>query len=136
MRTLKLNGREYLETTTLPHLITAVEKLCDQYGDRSTRASETDVDWKSLSHAVRVYQQVIELLETETVTFPRQNAVELLKIKSGQVPLDDVKMQLQELDDKVNELLKVTTLPEVTQEFRAEVEEILYTWLCHQYDGA
>jgi hypothetical protein len=70
MRTLKLNGREYLETTTLPHLIGAVDKLVEQYGERSTRASETTVDWKSLSHAVRVYEQVEELLQESTSSSP------------------------------------------------------------------
>lgn len=133
MRTLKLNGREYLETTTLPHLINAVEKLCDQYGERSTRASETDVDWKSLSHAVRVYQQVIELLNTGFVTFPRPNAAELLEIKSGKVALADVKDLLAGLDDEVNALLKVSTLPEVNDAFRASVEADLQQWLKRQY---
>lgn len=133
MRTLKLNGREYLETTTLPHLIAAVEKLCDQYGERSTRASETDVDWKSLSHAVRVYQQVIELLETGFVTFPRQNADNLLKIRKGEHSLESVKDLLRDLDDQTNDLLAVTTLPEVTEEFRSEVDDVLYAWLQTQY---
>ena len=133
MRTLKLNGREYLETTTLPHLINAVEKLCDQYGERSTRSSETNVDWKSLSHAVRVYQQVIELLETGFVTFPRPNAENLLKIRNGEHSLDSVKDLLSDLDEQVNEMLAVTTLPEVTHEFREEVEDVLCDWLYKMY---
>lgn len=133
MRTLKLNGREYLETTTLPHLIGAVEKLCDQYGERSTRASEVDVDWKSLSHAVRVYQQVIELLETGFVSFPRKNAKFLLDVKQGKHELDHVKRLLAGLDDKVNFLLTKTTLPEVNEEFRARVDEVLLVWLTEVY---
>lgn len=133
MRTLKLNGREYLETTTLPHLITAVEKLVDQYGDRSTKASETEVDWKSLSHAVRVYEQVIELLQTGFITFPRHNADALLRIKKGEHKLESVKDLLRDLDDNVNELLAESTLPEVTEEFRSEVDGVLYAWLESQY---
>lgn len=134
MRTLKLNGREYLETTTLPHLINAVEKLCDQYGDRSTRASEVDVDWKSLSHAVRVYQQVIELLETGFITFPRKNAKFLLDVKKGHHDIEDIKKLLASLDDKVNALLEVSTLPEVSEEFRAKVEgEVLLPFLKKLY---
>ena len=122
MRTLKLNGREYLETTTLPHLINAVEKLCDQYGERSSRASEVDVDWKSLSHAVRVYQQVIELLQTGFITFPRPNAKFLLDVKKGKHDIEDIKRLLGKLDDRVTDLLKESTLPEVDDAFRKNVE--------------
>lgn len=129
MRTLKLNGREYLETTTLLHFKGAVEKLIGQYGDRSTKASETDVDWKSLSHATRVYQQVIELLETGFITFPRSNAVNLLAIKQGERSLDSVKELLRDLDDQVQEALLTTTLPEVDEVFRARVDDMLFTWI-------
>lgn len=135
MRTLKLNGREYLETTTLPHLIGAVEKLCEQYGERSTRASEVDVDWKSLSHAVRVYQQVIELLETKFITFPRPNAKFLLDVKKGKHDLESVKRLLGKLDDRTNELLKKSDLPEVTEEFRKHVEStVLLPFLTDLYE--
>lgn len=135
MRTLKLNGREYLETTTLPHLINAVEKLVDQYGDRSTRASEVDVDWKSLSHAVRVYQQVIELLETGFVSFPRKNAKFLLDVKQGYHDLEHVKRLLGGLDDKVTYLLSKSTLPQVDEEFRAKVErDVLLPFLKKMYN--
>jgi len=136
LRTLKLNGREYLETTTLPHLIGAVEKLCDQYGERSTRASEVDVDWKSLSHAVRVYQQVIELLETGFITFPRKNAKFLLDVKKGHHNIEDIKRLLGSLDDKVNALLETSKLPEVDDAFRAKVEnEVLLPFLIKLYEG-
>lgn len=135
MRTLKLNGREYLETTTLPHLIGAVEKLCEQYGERSTRASEVDVDWKSLSHAVRVYQQVIELLETKFITFPRPNAKFLLDVKKGKHDLESVKRLLGKLDDRANELLKKSDLPEVTEEFRKHIEStVLLPFLTDLYE--
>ncbi len=133
MRTLKLNGREYLETTTLPHLISSVEKLCEQYGDRSTRAAKEDVDWKSLSHAVRVYQQVIELLETGFITFPRPNAKFLLEVKSGEIEIEAVKELLGQLDDRVQELVDGSTLPAVDDAFRERVEEMLVDWLFNQY---
>lgn len=137
MRTLKLNGREYLETTTLPHLINAVEKLCEQYGERSTKASEVDVDWKSLSHAVRVYQQVIELLETGFISFPRKNAKFLLDVKKGRHDIEDVKKLLAALDDKVNVLLATSLLPEVNDQFRTEVEnEVLLPFLNKLYSEA
>lgn len=132
MRTLKLNGREYLETTALLHFKGAVEKLVDQYGERSTKAAETDVDWKSLSHAVRVYQQVIELLETGWVTFPRPNAANLLKIKKGEHELESVKALLRDLDDQTMEMVRASTLPK-SDELRVAVDNTLYDWLQKLY---
>lgn len=129
IRTLKLNGREYLETTTLQHFSNAVLKLVVSYGERSTRASETDVDWKSMSHAVRVYQQVLELLEFGRITFPRPNAESLLKIRMGQYSLESVKDLLRDLDDSVNETVAASTLPNADDAMRAEMDDALYDWL-------
>jgi hypothetical protein len=133
MRTLKLNGREYLETTTLLHFRNAVEKLVDQYGERSTKAAETDVDWKSLSHAVRVYEQVIELFDTGWITFPRPNAKSLLRIKQGQCQLEVVKQLLRDLDDEVNLRLAETTFPVVNEVTRQRADSLLFDWLQSEY---
>jgi hypothetical protein len=144
MRTLELNGRSYLETTAVSHFEEAVRKLADQYGDRSTRASEVDVDWKSLSHAVRVYQQVIEYLETGWITFPRQNAANLLAIKSGEHKIEDVKDLLRDLDDEVNGILSGVEDPDrvwtsgqtpdvVAKPSKEDLDAALYTWLKGQY---
>lgn len=133
LRTLKLNGREYLETTTVLHFRGAIEKLIDAYGERSTKASETDVDWKSLSHAVRVYQQVIELLQTGFITFPRPNAEALLKIRKGQHSLESVKALLKDLDDTVTELVEESSLPHVDDATRERADQMLYDWLLELY---
>lgn len=134
MRTLKLNGREYLETTALSHFKGAVEKLVDQYGERSTKAAETDVDWKSLSHAVRVYQQVIEYLQTGHITFPRPNADALKAIRMGQAPLSMVKELLRELDDQVQELTLKSTQP-TADELRESADDLLCDWLHGEYNS-
>lgn len=135
-RTLELNGRAYLETTALSHLSIAVSKLIGQYGERSTLAAEVDVDWKSMSHAVRVYQQVLELLETGWITFPRPNADALAAIKNGLVPIEVVKDLLRDLDDQVMTAVEASTLPEVDDSFRERTDETLFQWLlrCPTHD--
>lgn len=134
MRTLKLNGREYLETTTIPHFKTAVEKLVASYGGRSTTAAGTEVEWKSLAHAVRVYQQVVELLTEGHITFPRPNAAELLAIRQEKIPLEEVKIMLRDLDDQVQVLVAESTLPLSNEELREEVERNLMDLLRTLYD--
>ena len=133
LRTLKLNGREYLETTALLHFRHAVSQLVDQYGERSTKAAETDVDWKSLSHAVRVYQQVLELLDFGVISFPRPNVSSLLKIRNGELPLENVKDLLRNLDDLVVEAIASSKLPVVDEAMRARAETMLYDWLIKAY---
>lgn len=127
-RTLKLNGREYLETTTLEHLKTAVTKLADQYGVRSTAASETDVDWKSLMHATRVYEQVLELLKTGEIMFPRPNATLLLSIKQAKFSIERVEELLGDLDDQVFTAVENSTLP-TGDALRYQAEDLLLEFL-------
>lgn len=136
LRTMLLNGREYLETTRLDHLRAAVLKLIGSYGERSERAGEEDVDWKSLSHAVRVFQQAEELLTTGKMTFPRTNAAELLAIKQGRVDPEEVRAQLAELETRVTELqaenpLKLQTKSQLLE---ARFNEWLVDQLLRLYD--
>ena len=133
MRTLEMNGRTYLETTTLKHLIGLVTKKVSEYGERTVNASKVDVDFKSLSHAVRVYQQSIELLDTGHITFPRPNAVELLAIKSGEADLEVVKQQLRDLDAEVHQKIQSTKLPPRTASMDAAAELFLLEYLRDLY---
>lgn len=107
---LEVNGRSYMENTTIMHLKGQVQKKIDRYGPRTTEASEEAVDWKSLSHAVRVYQQIIELGVYRTITFPRPNTGYLLDIKQGKLPVEDVHLVLNELDARVKEIEEANLL--------------------------
>lgn len=127
-RSLELNGRSYLQSTTLSHLRLQVEKIIKQFGDRTNAAAETDVDYKSLSHAVRVYQQAIELLDTGVITFPRPNAEFLLSVKQGKEDLESVKTLLMQLDDEVQLKIKTTTIQQRTDALVKESE----AWLMGQ----
>lgn len=83
-----------------------IEKLVSNYGERSLKAeSNHGVDWKSLSHAVRVSYQAIEFLNTHTMTFPRPEKDLLLKIKLG-------KISFMEVSDLITNLLKEVELCE------------------------
>ncbi len=61
-------------------------RIYEEYGDRARKAQANEgVDWKALSHAVRVGEEAKELLSTGFVTFPRPEAAQLLRIKRGEV---------------------------------------------------
>lgn len=133
MRTLKLNGRDYLETTTAEHLRTAVQKLVDSYGHRTQAAAEMEVDRKSLMHAVRVYQQALELLQTGRMVFPRPNSKQLLSVKTDQ-PLEEVKALLLSLEEELETAqANSKVLPAKTPELEAAFDEWLLQELRRQY---
>jgi hypothetical protein len=120
-RTLTVNGREYLETMPLREFHRSISALIESYGARSTRAEQDGVDWKSLSHAVRVYDQIVEYLDLGTMVFPRPNPVHLLAIKNGELPLEFVKQRITSLELCVNSMLMDSKLPDPTPEWTARV---------------
>ena len=134
LRTLELNGRSYTESTALSHVLQQLDKMIDSYGERSNRAAQVDVDFKSLSHAVRVYQQAIEVLDTGSVTFPRPNAAFLLRVKSGQMDLEEVKTLLKALDAEVLSKMETSTVRKKTTELQARAERWLLSTLRELYD--
>lgn len=63
----------------------------DAYGHRAQMAEKNEgIDWKALSHAVRIASEAKELLETGFITFPRPDRELLIKIKTGQMIYDEV----------------------------------------------
>lgn len=76
------------------HLI--YKKLLDEYGERALLAERNEgVDWKALSHAVRIGNQSIELLTTGHVTFPRPEREHLMAVKAGLVPYAAVAEEIE-----------------------------------------
>lgn len=88
-------------------------KVSDGYGDRAKQAQVNEgVDWKALSHAVRVGMEAIELLTTGHVTFPRPEAAHLLDIKLGKLPYKEVSEEIEFLLQMVEDSAAASTLPD------------------------
>lgn len=95
-------GRRLQYTASIKHARDVMAKLVDQYGRRSLQAESNEgVDWKALSHAVRVGTQALELLGTGHVTFPLPNAVHVLDIKLGRLPYQQVSAEIEGLLEQV-----------------------------------
>ncbi len=91
-------GRKLQFTATIKHARDVIASLVNEYGQRALQAeSQQGVDWKALSHAVRVATQAIELLQTGNVTFPLPNAAHILEIKIGQLPYQAVSAEIEDL---------------------------------------
>lgn len=90
------------------------DKVWQNYGERARQAMNNEgIDWKAMSHAVRVAEQARELLTLRRITFPRPNADHLRAIKLGQIPYDQVSEELEALLEEV-EAIENTPLPAKT----------------------
>lgn len=105
-------GRKMSFTASIKMARDTMQRLVDEYGQRALQAEKQQgVDWKALSHAVRVGRQAIELLKTSNVTFPLPYAEHVLAIKLGKLPYQDVAGEIEGLLAQVEETAAQSTLP-------------------------
>lgn len=99
---LEVCGRKLSYNATIKSGRDVVARLVDEYGHRALQAErQQGVDWKALSHAVRVGTQALELLQTGKVTFPLPNAAAILAIKLGERPYQAVAEEIERLLEEV-----------------------------------
>ena len=100
------------------------KRVFDEYGARALQAETNDgVDWKALSHAVRIGQEALELFETGKIVFPRPNASYLLDIKQGKVEYKVVSVEIEQLLDDVEAASIKANLPDEVD--RKKVDELV-----------
>jgi hypothetical protein len=98
-------------TNTLKEAVAIYRRIHENYGDRAQLAEKNEgIDWKALSHAVRVGLEAAELLNTHHVTFPLPYAPHILQIKQGLVPYDLVAQEIETLLESVERAAEASTL--------------------------
>jgi hypothetical protein len=96
---------------TIKEAYNIYKRIYDEYGERARQAlNNENIDWKALSHAVRVGQEAMELLEFHRVTFPLPNAKHILDIKQGKLPYAQVAEEIEHLLSTVEDASRVSTL--------------------------
>lgn len=112
MMHLEVINRKTPFTIAVKEAYRVYKRAFDEYGERARMAEKNEgVDWKAISHAVRVGHQAIELLETQRMIFPRPDAERLKVIKAGERPYKEVSEELDELLTKVLSAVEKSTLP-------------------------
>jgi ribosome-binding protein aMBF1 (putative translation factor) len=110
---LEVCGRKLSYNASAKNSRDVVQNLVNEYGQRALQAEQQQgIDWKALSHAVRVGNQAIELLETHYVTFPLPNREHILDIKLGRLQYQAVAEEIEELLVKVEDAAAKSTLPD------------------------
>lgn len=116
-------GKKFPYTNTWATVRKSLQKSLDNYGDRVKMYDGEGVDWKALSHAIRITEQVLELSEHGVMTFPRPNAEFLRAVKLGQVPLQVAMDYLTECFNKVDSAVEKSVLKERTDRLAEEFTE-------------
>lgn len=110
---LEVCGRKLPYTVAIKEAAGVMRRLLADYGRRALQAESQDgVDWKALSHAVRVATQGLELLSTGHVTLPSADAGHLLAIKTGQVAYGAVVDEIERLLSEVEQAVLRSRLPD------------------------
>ncbi|HUV84322.1 MAG TPA: hypothetical protein VMV86_01355, partial [Methanosarcinales archaeon] len=112
---LDICGRKFGMMDKLGHIVEVMSTIEQRYGDRARLAEKNEgVDWKALSHALRVCYEAQELLSTGKVTFPFTGTKRdvLLKIKKGEAQYKDVSELIEKNMELVKVYEKISKLPE------------------------
>jgi len=116
---LEVCGRKLPYTASLKNAIDVLQRLFDEYGTRALMAETNQgIDYKAMSHAIRIAEQAIELFDTGFITFPRPNAQYLLDVKLGKVDYKIMAERIENLFDEVKAASEKSSLPaKVDQEW-------------------
>lgn len=117
VRQLEVCGRKVPFTASIKTARDMVQHLVAEYGQRALQAERHEgVDWKALSHAVRVGREAVELFTTGRIVFPLPYAGHLVRIKRGELPYAAVAEEIERLLDAVETSAATSSLPEVPDE--------------------
>jgi hypothetical protein len=125
-RYIELLGKRFAGSVTVGYFATKIAEMEAQFGNR-TRSSADGVDFKALSHAVRVLNEVEELLDDNFITFPLKSRVYITAIKEGHETLKDVMKYIDRKLDIVQNKLEQSNLPEKSNE--ELMEKLLLEWI-------
>lgn len=105
-------GKRMLFNASIKSARFITQKIVEQYGSRALAAENNQgVDWKSLSHAVRIGREAIEFLNTQNLTFPRPEAKHLIDIKLGILPFQQISEEIEQILAEVDNAELYSKLP-------------------------
>jgi hypothetical protein len=119
---LEVLGKKFPPTVSISYLLAKLVAMEDSYGSRA-RAASNNVDWKAMSHALRVILEVEELVSECFITFPLKQKEYIYKVKQGAIPVAEVLEILEEKIGCIDTLMLNTKLADSQDE--AFVKELI-----------
>ncbi len=112
---VELLGKRFAGSVRVGYFAARIQEMEQLFGHRTRKASG-GVDYKALSHAVRVINEVEELLDDAFITFPLKNRAYIMEIKEGKISLEDVMHYIDGKLDIVQEKLEKTSISSTSDE--------------------
>lgn len=110
---LHVCGRKMGFQSTVKVAKECYDRVLNEYGERAKVAHlDGGVDFKALSHAVRVNHEALELLSTGNITFPRPEKELLLSIKKRMLPPQEIYAMIEEGMVSLEKAFKESSLRE------------------------
>lgn len=112
-------GKKFDHHCTFQHVLQHLKRTYKEYGYRAREAKKNNgIDWKALSHAMRVMFQGRELLLTHTISLPHVGGRKdlLLSVKQGLVEFSEVSSMLEDQLQELEEIKVKSDLPERVSE--------------------
>lgn len=124
-RNYNLLGKRYPENITMAEAVTRVTKTINKYGARANAAMVAEgKDWKAISHAVRITEEALAVLNRHYVTLPLDPVmVDFLKtIKYGQMDWALVQELLVDNIDQIAVDQRSSKLPVADETLKEEFD--------------
>lgn len=112
---LEVLGKKFAPTVSIEYLLAKLVAMEEAYGSRA-RAASDNVDWKAMSHALRVILEVEELISECFITFPLKQKEYIYKVKQGTIPAVEVIGILEEKIKLIDTLMLDTKLADFQDE--------------------
>lgn len=114
IKQISICGRKIQETCKVQYAKEIVQSYISKYGARAKAARDNKgIDWKAVSHALRICYELKEIYQTGKIIFPLKEASFILRIKRGEHGyVEDVLPVLENLMNDIESLVKMSSYPE------------------------
>lgn len=100
---LVINGKKFDVRSVVGDIKARLIDISQAYGERARLAATNEgIDFKALSHAVRVCEQGIELLNTGNISLPLKNCDYIKKVKAGDLTFSEINDTIVTLFNELN----------------------------------
>lgn len=123
-------------TGTFGYNLDIIKRQIQKFGSRAQATSEENIDWKAVSHSLRIVNEGITLLSGDKLVFPYEKsyAKYLLDIKQGRIDREIVFKEINDNLDILTDLSLHSSLPKYDNELKAKKDAFLLSYLKKFYN--
>lgn len=126
-------GKKFHEGVTVEYLKTSLQKSIGEYGERARLSEKANgADYKAMSHAIRIADELIEIFKTGEIKFPLANSEFILEVKQGKHSVDKVQETIERQMVIIKKLESKSDYPDKPDQ--EKVERLLLMILRNFYD--